>query len=120
MSEGREVQRGMGPDQGHTVGTWLSEDRDQGSDCPDQGFSPEAWNLSDSQHSSSRCFAFLPSDGKGPGPQGSTMAGWLLPGDRLRPGSFSCPTCSPPPWSQGLPPHPLSPVSDNDSTRTCL
>lgn len=78
MSEEREVQRGMGPDQGHAVGTRLSGDRDQGSDCPDEGFSPEAWNLSDSQHSSSRCFCLLTQCREGAWAPGQHN-GWMAP-----------------------------------------
>lgn len=54
--------------------------------------------------------------GWGCGPQSSTMAGWFLPRHRLRPrrGYFPVLHAVGHHGARGLPPHPLSPLSDND------
>lgn len=93
----------------------------QGSDCPDRGFSPETWNFPGSQHSSSRSFCLLPQ-----WQVGARMGvwapkqhnGWMVPASAQAKaqdwGYFPVLHAVGHHGARGLPPHPLSPLSDND------
>lgn len=113
--EEREVQRRIAPVQGHAVGTWLSGDGAQGSDCPDQGFNPETWNFPGSQDSSPRSFCLLTQWWVGAWAKGQHND-WMVPppAQAQAPGHFPVLYELRRPGARGLPPHPLSQVSDKD------